>query len=347
MTAIKSAMKSRTTSHGVSRNRMISLFSAGFLLMSLVFVSTVLSADREHSPITIALDSSIEIDSPKMTFGDIAEISGGAPDDIQRIREISLGNSPMPGKSRFLDERYLRLRLKQSNVDEDNILLVAANSVEVVRKHVELTKSQIEEMVMAFLNPRLPWNRDRMSISFSGGPDSLVLSDSDYSCQISLPDRTRLMGSILMQVQFFVAGQLEKKIWVTARITVKTDVVVIQKPLHRKQLIQEEHIDIIEMDMAELPSNHISSPEEVIGKRALRTINPKEILRTDMIELPPLIKRNDMVTIVAESGSLRITARGEAKENGRRGERVKVVNLDSSKEIFARILDSKTVRVEF
>jgi len=76
-------------------------------------------------------------------------------------------------------------------------------------------------------------------------------------------------------------------------------------------------------------------------------MSPKEVFRTDIVELPPMVKRNDRVSIVAESESLRITAVGEVKESGSRGERVKVVNLNSNKEIFARVLDSKTVRVEF
>jgi flagellar basal body P-ring formation protein FlgA len=63
--------------------------------------------------------------------------------------------------------------------------------------------------------------------------------------------------------------------------------------------------------------------------------------------MPPMVKRNDRVSIVAESGSLRITAMGEVRESASRGERVKVVNLGSNKEIFARVVDPKTVQVEF
>ncbi|MFZ3047585.1 MAG: flagellar basal body P-ring formation chaperone FlgA [Desulfatirhabdiaceae bacterium] len=347
MIGMNQEMKSEAKNHRMRNRKTVMSFSVMVLAIHLFFISSVVSADKEKTPITIAIDSRIEIDEPEITFGGIAEISGENSDEIQRIKRIPIGTSPMPGKSRMLDERYLQVRLKQSNVAMDQVLIVASNPIEVVRKYAEVTKSRIEEMASEFLSPRLPWNKDRMTISFSLGTDSVILSRSDYTFKISLPNRTDLLGAVPLQIQFLINGQIEKKIWVTARIAVKTDVVVIQKPLHRKQLIQEDHIDIIEMDMAGLPSNHISSPDEVIGKRTLRTINPKEILRTDMIELPPLIKRNDMITILAESGSLRITARGEARESGSRGERVKVVNLDSSKEIFARVMDSKTVRVEF
>jgi len=41
------------------------------------------------------------------------------------------------------------------------------------------------------------------------------------------------------------------------------------------------------------------------------------------------------------------TALGEVKKSGRRGERVKVINLNSNKRIFARIIDENTVKVDF
>jgi len=51
--------------------------------------------------------------------------------------------------------------------------------------------------------------------------------------------------------------------------------------------------------------------------------------------------------MIAESDGLKITALGEVRERGRRGERIRVVNLDSKREIYARVLDSKTVKVDF
>ena len=37
----------------------------------------------------------------------------------------------------------------------------------------------------------------------------------------------------------------------------------------------------------------------------------------------------------------------EAKAQGCKGERISVVNLDTRKRVFARVLDARTVKVEF
>jgi len=54
-----------------------------------------------------------------------------------------------------------------------------------------------------------------------------------------------------------------------------------------------------------------------------------------------------MVLIIAESEGLKVTALGKAKEKGRRGEMIRVLNIDSRKSIYARVLDSSRVKVDF
>jgi len=51
--------------------------------------------------------------------------------------------------------------------------------------------------------------------------------------------------------------------------------------------------------------------------------------------------------VVAESEALKITTLGEVQESGHRGERVRVMNLDSKKSLYARVLDSNAVKVDF
>ena len=85
----------------------------------------------------------------------------------------------------------------------------------------------------------------------------------------------------------------------------------------------------------------------LIGKRMKRKIGINEVVRSNWVEVPPLVKRGDIVAIIAESENLKITTLGKAREKGGKGDRIKVVNLDSDEDIFARVVDSKTVRVTF
>ena len=112
-------------------------------------------------------------------------------------------------------------------------------------------------------------------------------------------------------------------------------------------MITENDIHLKKMDLSKMKPNAITTLDGVLGKRTKRAIKTDEVLRTDQIELPPLVRRGDVVSIIAESNGLRITALGEVRKKGCRGERIKVLNLDSKKCIYANVLDSNTVRVDF
>ena len=91
----------------------------------------------------------------------------------------------------------------------------------------------------------------------------------------------------------------------------------------------------------------ITDPETVLGKRTKRAIGAKKVLRTDLVEFPPLVKRGDVVVIIVETSGLKITALGQVKKKGRLGESIPVMNYDSKKILYARVLDSSTVKVDF
>jgi flagella basal body P-ring formation protein FlgA len=65
------------------------------------------------------------------------------------------------------------------------------------------------------------------------------------------------------------------------------------------------------------------------------------------VEEPPAVRRGDVVSLVAEGSGLRVTTRGEVKEEGRPGQVVRVRNLSSEREILGRVVNGSTVRVEF
>lgn len=212
---------------------------------------------------------------------------------------------------------------------------------------IEITREMIEDIVVDFLHTKIPWEKNRVTIKIVQASNGLVLPNRPYSYKVIPPNKTDYLGTVPLRIVFDVFGQPSRKVSATVKIGVETDAIIVQKPIDRNQTIEKDDVTIVSMDMADLPSNIISRLEDAVGKKALRVINPKEVLRADIIEEPPMVRRNDVVSIVAESGSIRITATGEVKESGCRGARIKVVNLSSNKEVIARVMDSKMVQVEF
>jgi flagella basal body P-ring formation protein FlgA len=66
-----------------------------------------------------------------------------------------------------------------------------------------------------------------------------------------------------------------------------------------------------------------------------------------MLVRAPIVKRGDMVTILAESGGLRVSVPGKILEKGYKGQLVQVQNTMSRKKIYAKVINDATVMVDF
>jgi flagella basal body P-ring formation protein FlgA len=161
------------------------------------------------------------------------------------------------------------------------------------------------------------------------------------------PKHTDWLGPVSFSVSFSVRGHLVKKISVPATIEVWSDVIVAAKPLGRNQPVSPGSIKVVRMNLSRAPANAILSKEQVVGMRVNRSIAANSILRSDQIEIPPVVKRGDLVQVLAQSKGMKISVKGVAKQNGGVGERIRVQNMRSKRIIYAQVLDDQTVQVDF
>ena len=318
------------------------------LCLSLFFFILEISANLSAAGMTsIRVLKKAEIEDDKMLLGKIAMIKGEDSELVQKLRAIVVGSAPLPGKSRRIDEHYIKIRLKQNGVDLSRIILEVPEKNEISRGFIEISRERIEKIAMDFIYKKIPYERNRARVKEIRINRSVVLPKGSVTCKVVSPPNMDFFGLIPLSISFNVNGRFQKKVSVTVDIEVLTEVVVTKRPIGRYKMITEDDICLQKRDMSNLSSNIITNSEDVLGKRAKRAINAKTVLRADLVEFPSLVRRGDIVSIIAESDSLRITALGEVKEKGRKGQRIRVVNLDSKKGIYARVLDSNTVVVDF
>jgi flagella basal body P-ring formation protein FlgA len=299
-------------------------------------------------PTSVRVFDRVEVDSDQVLLGAIARIDGQDDERVRALQGLSVGRAPLPGKSRAFDEAAIRLRLKQGGFDPAEIDLQVPAEVEVRRGAVEFGREQLEEIVTAHIREQLrDRGLERVQVKEIRGAEAMVLPRGRIAWQVSAPRNASLTGSVPLAVILKVNDDFERRVNLTAVVEVRVRAVVSSRPLGRYKPIEEGDIELRELDLAGLPADFIGEPEAVIGKRTRRAVESHTVLRPDLVELPPVVKRGDRVKIVAESAGMRITAEGEAKQKGCVGERIPVVNLGSNKVIQARVVDGQTVRIEF
>jgi flagella basal body P-ring formation protein FlgA len=295
----------------------------------------------------VRVSAMTQIDGEQIVLGEIARIESHDPLLIQRIGAVVIGRSPLPGKRRAIDANLVKRRLKQNRIDPEQLVLQIPARIVVERSFIEIGQEKLKGLVSDYISQNLIDNLSDARIKDIQVAENLVLPSGRITYTVKPPRNDTLAGKIPFTINFDVNGKFYKRVWASATIEIFTRVVVTKKPLGRHKPITEDDIEMQKMDLAQLPSDVITDPEVVLGQRTRRAIGSHTVLRSNLVEFPPLVRRGDVVVILAETGGLKITTVGQVKKKGRLGERIPVMNFDSKKVLYARVLDANTVKVEF
>ena len=298
-------------------------------------------------PTRIQILDKAQIAGEEILLSDIARITGSDSLLIQKLSDIIVGRAPLPGNSRRIERSVIHTRLKQNSIDPAELVLEMPAAIIVSRSCVSISAEKIKEMVSDYIAKNILNGNPDATIKSIQVSENLNLPVGTVTYVVAPPRNRKLVGQVPFAINFNVNGKLYKKIWANVSIEVLAEVVITSKPLGRHKPITEDDIMLLKMDLAKVPSNVITDPEAVLGKRTRRAIGSKTVLRANLVEFPPLVRRGDVVVIVAETQGLKITALGQVKKKGALGDRIPVMNFDSKKVLYARVMDANTVKIDF
>jgi flagella basal body P-ring formation protein FlgA len=317
------------------------------VVLTLLSGTGFVEASQPVEMVTIIGRGSATVEKDLILLADLVQIKGHDDQLVNQLAGIKIAKAPGPGRSKKIDLSDIRLRLRQHRIDQNRIEFHFDGPVTVRRDQMEISVELIEEAIRKFLVDHSPWPKNETiikNVRFSG-PIRLPAGTLDY--RIEAPKNTDYLGPVSLDVWFYINDRFQKRISVSAQIEVFADVVVAKNPIGKYETIQKQDVAQVRAELSRLPNRPASSVDEVVGKRALFPIYPHTMIGPDDVELPPVVRRGDVVKIIAQSAGLCVTARGMIKETGRVGERVQVVNMDSQKTLHAEVLDVQTVKIDF
>jgi flagella basal body P-ring formation protein FlgA len=337
---VGAAIMTKLSVHKSNVNGVVALL---LMLLLILLASPIATA----APLTIRGSGPVMVSQETIQLGQIAKVSGGPPPLRRTVQQIDLGSAPKPGRSTTIDGDEITRRLKANRIDLARVHLEIGAPIKVTRKSVSLKAARIKAAVTEFLQREMPWPRKAARIKTVRGLQGLDIPAGKIDLKVMASRGCNYLGSVPLAVSIFSNGRFCKKVWVTAVIEVRSQVVMVAKPLGRHQPIAADDVELVTVDLAKVPSQAIKSIEAALGMRTKRKIFPKTILRRDYVEAPYVVQRGDLVQMVASSATLKLTAQGITKERGRRGARIRVENIDSKKEVYATVVDATTVEVQF
>ncbi|WP_253447531.1 flagellar basal body P-ring formation chaperone FlgA [Natronospira proteinivora] len=142
-------------------------------------------------------------------------------------------------------------------------------------------------------------------------------------------------------------GPVEWQIFVPVSMEIITPVVVIQDVLQRGSVIGPEHVTLEKRDAGTLRRNFYQSLDEVLGMRLRRNLSPGTVLEPGHLEIRRLVERGQRVRLLAKGEAVSVSMAGKALQDGARGQRIRVENLSSGKELEGVITGEGTVEIRF
>lgn len=165
--------------------------------------------------------------------------------------------------------------------------------------------------------------------------------------ELSTRSATPFRGRIAITVALYAGDQLVKRAVVSPYVEIADRVVVTRRSLGRGHVLTEEDLTYSSRDRAATPANAARDLESLVGLRTKRGISGDQVVRSGDFEAVPVVERGDRVTLVLIQGPLLIQAAGLARETGASGEWIRVVNLDSKRELTGRVDGEGRVHVAF
>ena len=201
--------------------------------------------------------------------------------------------------------------------------------------------------VRDYVRTAAPWPARALEIRGIAGLRDIRIPPGPYTYEVRPRDGDDFLGRTPLEVTVRPERGRPVRFWVTADIAVLAPVVVARHPLARLREIGPADVAVETRNLAAVPSDACRSLEEVVGKRTRTAVAAGAPVSRSRIEEPPLVRRGDLVTVAVENDRLVVRTLGEVLENGGRGDRVRVRNLRSRKEIRGEVVDGRTVRVVY
>lgn len=209
---------------------------------------------------------------------------------------------------------------------------------------VMLTRDKVERVLRQHVLQSGPWKPENVEVRIvSFQPISLPPGQVNFRIVRPVQGITPGVQSFLVAAD--IAGREATRLWLRAEIKTFDDVVVTSFPLGIRELVKAQDVRLERRDISSLSVRPFVQIDDVVGQQAVRAIEVNEILTQKSVDRPKLVRRGSSITLVYETGSLRVEAPGTAEENGKVGDMIQVKNPTSGKALRGLVLDGRTVRI--
>ncbi len=321
------------------------------LLALLTLAPTMARGDDAPGQVTeVRLRSTVRVaaDNTGLTLGDLARIEGPQAVALQSLA-ITIEKPIATGQWTTLGLESLRTQLKSAQNINFGAIIMHGGDVQITRmidrqavpvdpqpaenKTLRNDGPKLQSFIERWVYARLQSNPEGTRLNFNERDRAML----DTPTQGRVVEIRELGRSDMMALGIVVYEQerivLERTIRFQALVERPVRVTVAQ--IKRGTPIS---IESTRTERRWLPTTEpIADPDASLGKVTVSTLDPGTMLLASMLEAPIIVERGQIVSARSIAGSVSVSLRVRARQDGRMGEVIELESRDRQQKFHARV----------
>lgn len=221
------------------------------------------------------------------------------------------------------------------------------NKAVIKKGHQSISEDRFRECFMKYLYRDSGKEPSDINVSKFKVNRNRTVPKGKVSIRLFRKGNKGLAGYVRLNAIISVNGTEKNRVYLYAWVDVFESIVCTSRDLKKKEIIKKGDVYLARKNISHMPPNTINELSKAVGLMIKHTVKADTCLKAWMLEKPSIVERGDIVTILAESGGLKVTVPGRVLEKGYLGELIKVQNAMSKKEVYAKVINNLTVMVSF
>ena len=286
---------------------------------------------------SLTLRDRIMVDDDVVRLGDLFQESLSDGD-------VAVAQSPKAGQTLTLDARFLqqvarayRLSWKPAKYQK----------VTIGRMSQRITAPMVRDAIAVAVQERMGSAND-LDIALDGGDLELDLpTDVENSVSVSAinfdPHSNRFAAILVAPADG--PPVIQRNVFGT--VYEMAQIPVPKRLISAGDIIAADDLEWQPVHLTRLSGNSLTDAEQLIGRMAKRPLKAGQILRQSDVAVSPVIRKNDLIRLVVKTGQMTLSVQGKALQDAALGQTVRVVNVNSNRQLTGTVIDAGTVAIGF
>ncbi|HEV2674073.1 MAG TPA: flagellar basal body P-ring formation chaperone FlgA [Aliidongia sp.] len=280
----------------------------------------------------VSLKANAAVDDGTIRLGDLFDGAGARADDV-------VAKSPAPGASTMFDVGWLYSTARAHGLNWQPPS--TSSAIRIERNATMIDTTALAQQLADKLPSSLGLRRVELDAQFRlfvpvGAPTDISIQKLDIKQET---------GRFSAEVRVLAADPDAVPVHVSGRIVGLITIPVLARPMMPGEIVQSSDITTGDYRTDQLQAGGVMDPHELIGQTPRHPLRAAQPLRVGDLQVPVVVKRNELVLIVLERPGLYLTAEGRALEDGGKGTVIRVTNTQSKRTVDAVVLGAGQVAV--